>query len=126
MKWLRRHRPGTFAAAAVLAAHCGCEAATFRRTATELGFGYNSRDFEAAFTIDVRGRQGDRCVRQHFQTVRVHAIVTTSDPAEALAAVIEETEARCPVMNLLLDAKVNRQIEWLRDNGGTLQPASRV
>ena len=34
---------------------------------------------------------------------------------------IEETEARCPVMNLLLDAKVDLRIEWVRDSGGTLE-----
>jgi uncharacterized OsmC-like protein len=110
---------------AVLAALCGCEAVTFRRTATEMGLGYDSLDFEAAFTIDIRGRQGDRSVRPHFQTVRVRAVVTTGGPMEALAAVIEETEARCPVMNLLLDAKVNLRIEWLRDIGGILEPVSR-
>lgn len=60
---------------AVLAALCGCEAVTFNRTAADLGFSYDSLDFEAAFTIDVRGRQGDRSVRPHFQTVRVRAVV---------------------------------------------------
>ena len=56
---------------AVLGALCGCEAVTFHRTAAELGLRYESVDFEAAFTIDIRGRQGDRSVRPHFQTVRV-------------------------------------------------------
>lgn len=89
---------------AVLAALCGCEAVTFNRTAADLGFRYDSLDFEAAFTIDVRGRQGDRSVRPHFQTVRVRAVVAT-----------EETEARCPVLNLLRDAHVDLQMEWVRD-----------
>jgi uncharacterized OsmC-like protein len=110
---------------AVLAALCGCEAVTFRRTAIEMGLGYDGLDFEAAFTIDIRGRQGDRSVRPHFQTVRVRSAVTTDEPMQALAAVIEETEARCPVMNLLLDAKVDLRIEWLRDCGGTLEPVPR-
>ncbi|HEX9033173.1 MAG TPA: hypothetical protein VF834_15150 [Streptosporangiaceae bacterium] len=35
------------------------------------------------------------------------------------------TEARCPVLNLLLDAKVRLRMEWLRDNGGTVQPVRR-
>jgi uncharacterized OsmC-like protein len=65
---------------AVLGALCGCEAVTFRRTATERGFRYRSPDFEAAFTIDVRGRQGDRSVRPHFQAVRVRAVVATDEP----------------------------------------------
>jgi len=82
-------------------------------------------DFEAAFTIDIRGRQGDRSVRPHFQTVRVRAVVATAEPVTALAAVIEETEARCPVMNLLVDAKVDLQVEWVRDSGGTLETVPR-
>jgi uncharacterized OsmC-like protein len=110
---------------AVLGALCGCEAVTFHRSAAELGLRYESLDFEAAFTIDIRGRQGDRSVRPHFQTVRVRAVVATADPAAALAAVIEETEARCPVMNLLLDAKVDLRIEWVRDNGGTMETVKK-
>jgi uncharacterized OsmC-like protein len=110
---------------AVLGALCGCEAVTFRRTATELGLTYSALDFEAAFTIDIRGRQGNRSVRPHFQTVRVRAVVSTAEPLDKLAAVIEETEARCPVLNLLLDAKVNLHVEWLRDAGGTRQPVPR-
>ena len=110
---------------AVVGALCGCEAVTFHRTAAELGLRYQSVDFEAAFTIDIRGRQGNRSVRPHFQTVRVRAVVATTEPAAALAAVIEETEARCPVMNLLLDAKVDLRIEWVRDSAGTLETIPR-
>lgn len=102
---------------AVLGALCGCEAVTFNRTATDLGFSYDSLDFEAAFTIDIRGRLGDRTVRPHFQTVRVRAVVATSETPEAFAAVVEETEARCPVMNLIVDAGVDLQVEWVRDAG---------
>lgn len=102
---------------AVLGALCGCEAVTFHRTATELGFSYDSLDFEAAFTINIRGRQGDRTVRPHFQTVRVRAVVATAESQERLAAVVEETEARCPVLNLLRDAKVDLEMEWVRDPG---------
>jgi hypothetical protein len=39
--------------------------------------------------------------------------------------VIEETEARCLVMNLLVDAKVDLRIEWVRDSGGSLEKVSR-
>ncbi|MEO7980757.1 MAG: OsmC family protein [Sporichthyaceae bacterium] len=101
---------------AVLGALCGCESVTFRRTATEMGFGYDSLDFEAAFTIDIRGRQGDRTVRPHFQTVRVRAVVATDESEERLRAVAEETEARCPVLNLLRDASVDLRMEWVRDS----------
>ena len=103
---------------AVLGALCGCEGVTFNRTAADLGFTYDSLDFEASFTIDIRGRLGDRDVRPHFQKVRVRAVVATQESAESMAAVVAETEARCPVMNLLLDANVDLQIQWVRDTNG--------
>jgi len=63
-KTLTAHNEATMRT--VLGALCGCEAVTFHRTATERGFAYDSLDFEGAFTLDVRGRQGDRSVRPHF------------------------------------------------------------
>ena len=99
---------------AVLGALCGCESVTFNRTAKEMGFAYDGIEFEAEFTIDIRGRMGQRGVRQHFQTVRVEAIVATDESEERFAAVVEETEARCPVFNLLNDAGVNMKVRWVR------------
>lgn len=98
----------------VLAALCGCESVTFHRTAAELGLAYEGISFVADFTIDIRGRNGDRAVRPHFQTVRMEATVTTGATAEELAAVVEETEARCPVYNLLSDAGVRIETVWVR------------
>jgi uncharacterized OsmC-like protein len=98
----------------VLGALCGCESVTFNRTASEMGFDYSRIDFDAAFTIDVRGRLGQRGVRQHFQTVKVQAAVTTTEPVERLREVVEETEARCPVFNLIRDAGVNLEVSWIR------------
>ncbi len=97
----------------VLGALCGCEAVTMRRTATEFDFEYDRVDFEAACTIDIRGRSGDRSVRPHFQTVRLQAIVHTRESQEALDALVEEVHARCPVMNLMKDAGVRLDIRWL-------------
>ena len=64
-------------------------------------------------------------MRPHFRTARIRAVVTTGEPMKALAAVIEETEARCPVMNFLLDAKVDLRVEWVRDRGGALEVVPR-
>lgn len=98
----------------VLGALCGCESVTFHRTADEYGFAYDGIDFEADFTIDIRGRMGVREVRPHFQTVRLQATVTTDEPEERLAEVVEETERRCPVYNLIRDAGVTVEVVWLR------------
>jgi uncharacterized OsmC-like protein len=98
----------------VLGALCGCESVTFSRTAKEMGFRYQGIAFEASYTIDIRGRMGERAVRPHFQTVRVQAIVDTAEPEERLRAVVEETEVRCPVFNLIKDARVNIEMLWVR------------
>lgn len=100
--------------ATVLGALCGCESVTFHRTATEMGFAYTEIEFEAEFTIDIRGRLGVEGVRPHFQTVRVQATVTTSETEAKLAEVVEETEKRCPVFNLLMDAGVKTEMLWVR------------
>ncbi|MDE3025769.1 MAG: OsmC family protein, partial [Acidobacteriota bacterium] len=47
----------------VVGALCGCEAVTFNRTAAELGFAYRGIEFEAEYTIDIRGRMGHPEVR---------------------------------------------------------------
>lgn len=98
----------------VLGALCGCEGVTFNRTAAEFGFTYRGITFEGEFTIDIRGRQGVRAVRPHFQTVRVRATVDTDEPEEALRAVAAETEARCPVYNLIADAGIALEMQWVR------------
>ena len=98
----------------VLGALCGCEAVTFRRTATEMGFSYSTIEFEGAFTIDIRGRMGVPGVRPHFQTVRMQAIVRSEESEDRLRHVVEETERRCPVYNLLSDAGVNLEMVWIR------------
>lgn len=99
---------------AVLGALCGCEAVTFNRTAAEMGFVYDGIDFEGEFTIDIRGRLGVAEVRPHFQTVRVQANVATDEATERLREVVEETERRCPVFNLLGDAGVKVEMVWAR------------
>ncbi|MFM1916862.1 MAG: hypothetical protein RJB01_377 [Actinomycetota bacterium] len=96
----------------VIGALCGCEAVTFRRTATEYEFEYDHIEFAAAGTIDIRGRSGDRTVRPHFQTVKLHARVFTNEHQEDLDDLVAEVEARCPVMNLMKDAGVRLEARW--------------
>lgn len=98
----------------VLGALCGCESVTFHRTATEMGFAYEGIEFSAEYTIDIRGRLGVREVRPHFQTIRVEAVVTTTESEERLREVVEETERRCPVYNLVVDAGVKAEMRWIR------------
>ena len=98
----------------VLGALLGCESVTFNRTAAEMGFDYDGIEFAAEYTIDIRGRMGVRGVTQHFQTVRVEALVKTAESEERLREVVEETEARCPVFNLVKDAGVKTEMRWVK------------
>jgi putative redox protein len=91
------------------------ESVTFNRTAAELDFAYEGIEFRASYTIDIRGRMGNRAVRRHFQTVRLEASVFTSEGEDRLRRVVEETEARCPVFNLISDARVNLESLWIRE-----------
>ena len=77
-------------------------------------FDYKGIEYEAAFTIDIRGRLGVRGVAPHFQTVKVEARVSTEESEERLSEVVEETEARCPVFNLIKDAGVRINMVWIR------------
>ncbi|HSK22445.1 MAG TPA: OsmC family protein [Egicoccus sp.] len=99
----------------VLGALCGCEGVTFKRAADDMGLDYEGLEFEAAYTIDIRGRQGDRSVRPHFQTIKVVAKVYTAASHGQLREVVAETEARCPVLNLVKDAGVDVTMVWQRE-----------
>ena len=46
--------------------------------------------------------------------LRVQAFVDTEESEDRLRSVVEETEARCPVYNLLRDAGVNMEVAWVR------------
>ncbi len=98
----------------VLSALCACKAVTFSRTAEEFGFNYSGIEFSASFTIDIRGRSGVRGVVPHFQSVKVEAQVATFHTVQDLERVVEETEVRCPVYNLVKDAGVRIETIWVR------------
>lgn len=98
----------------VVAALCGCERVTFERTSQDMGFAYDHLEFEAEYTVDIRGRMGVREVRPHFQTVRMQATVVTHEAEELLRDVVAETERRCPVYNLIAGAGVKLETLWVR------------
>ncbi|MEE9590486.1 MAG: OsmC family protein [Hyphomicrobiaceae bacterium] len=120
----RRQRYGSVAASGRAGLSCRCEAVTFNRTAAEFDFSYSGIDFDAAFTIDIRGRMVVRSVVRLFQTVRVQATVYTDKSEAHLRRVVKETEARCPLFNLINDAKVRVEIRWVRRPNGARATAA--
>ena len=81
-----------------------------------IGFSVTKATFTypAEFTIDIRGRMGLRSVVPHFKTVRLQVHVKTDEDEDRLREVVEETEARCPVFNLIKDAGVELECLWIR------------
>jgi uncharacterized OsmC-like protein len=79
-----------------------------------MDFSYTGLSFEAEFSIDIRGRMGNRNVTPHFKSIKVQILVKTDESEERLLEVVEETEARCPVFNLIKDAGVDIQCVWVR------------
>jgi hypothetical protein len=100
---------------AALRALCRREAATFATAAAEMGFGCQSLSFDVAYAVNARWGHGDKPAAPGCPPARVSVTVTTSDPVQFLADVIAETEARCPVMRLLLDMDVDLRIDWVRN-----------
>ncbi len=96
----------------VVGALCGCTAVTFERAARERGLAYSGIDFAASYRLDRRGLLGLAEQRPYFDVVRVEARVRTTAPAALFREVVEVTEQRCPVRNLLLDAAVDLAISW--------------
>ncbi|MDE0520522.1 MAG: OsmC family protein [Boseongicola sp.] len=101
----------------VLASLCGREAVTLGRTAREMGLEHEGVELDSAFTIDIRRRSGMRGVVPHFQTAMVEASVRTREGGARLKDAVEETEARCPVFNLIKDAGVRIETVWIRNAG---------
>lgn len=97
----------------VVGALCGCNATTFERAAGEAGFEYDGLEFDAAYTVDLRGLLGEADVRPHFQSVEAKIRVRTAESAARLQEVVEVTEKRCPVRNLLVDAGVALTLTWV-------------
>ncbi|MGH8994856.1 MAG: OsmC family protein [Acidimicrobiales bacterium] len=96
----------------VIGALLGCSSVTFERAAKELTFSYTGIDFDASYTLDLRGLLGEADVRPHFQAVAVEARVHTTEAHERLGEVVELTERRCPVRNLLADAGIELSMRW--------------
>ena len=103
--------------AGVLASLCGREAVTLGRTAREMGLEHGGVELDSAFTIDIRRRSGMRGAVPHFQTAMVEASVRNRESEARLKDAVEETEARCPVFNLIKDAGVRIEMVRIRDAG---------
>lgn len=100
----------------VLVALLGCEAVITHRQAASLKVAYESLDMQATGTIDPDGRTAQGRPRPYFSSVDLDIRFTTDEDQERIDRVGRAVEERCPVLNLLRDAKVDVKVRWLKDN----------
>jgi len=97
----------------VLAGLASCENVMIYRVCDALGYQYDSVDTEIQAEVDGRGSRGVRGVRPYFNWVKMIITITSNDLDEKkLATVKKNAEARCPVMNLMVDAGVDVETDW--------------
>ena len=97
----------------VLGGLASCEAVMIFRVTEALGYKYDSVEFEVQAEVDGRGSRGVRGVRPYFNWVKMKIVITSDDiDDKKLAAVKKNAEARCPVMNLMVDAGVDVETDW--------------
>lgn len=97
----------------VLGGLASCEAVMIFRVTEALGYKYNSVDFDVQAEVDGRGSRGVKGVRPYFNWVKMKITITSNGiDDKKLAAVQKNAEARCPVMNLMIDAGVDVETDW--------------
>lgn len=93
----------------------GCTSVMIALISKELDFSYSAVEFSNNGTLDLRGLAGDPTVSAHFQTVSYEVHITTAESDEKLAALIDAVEKRCPILNLIKDAGVKVDSQWIKN-----------
>ena len=97
----------------VMGALNGCVAVMIRLIAGEQGFQFKKVEFEANGILDLRGLLGTADVTRHFQQVDFTVKVHTNEPPARLEALKQAVHSRCPAINLLVDAGVRLNANWV-------------
>lgn len=92
----------------------GCNGVMIPIVAKELDFAFSELSFDTKGVVDLRGLMGQPDVSTHFQSLNFTVNIKTDESAERLRALQDAVEARCPVFNLLRDAKVTIDSQWTR------------
>ncbi|RWR12855.1 OsmC family protein [Siminovitchia fortis] len=98
----------------VLAGLSSCASVMIALIAKEQDFSYTDVKFKNEGTLDLRGLQGVEGVSPHFQSVTFDVIFATEESKERIDALKEEVERRCPVLNLLADAGIKVEGNWVK------------
>ena len=92
----------------------GCKGVMIPLIAKELGFQFSELSFDTKGVINLRGLMGQKGISTHFQTLTFVVNIKTDESDERLQELQEAVSTRCPIYNLLNDAKVDLRTEWNR------------
>lgn len=92
----------------------GCKGVMIPLIAKELDFEFSELSFDTKGVVDLRGLMGQPGVSTHFQSLTFNVSIKTEESDERLQALQEAVSTRCPVYNLLRDAKVDLRTQWAR------------
>lgn len=92
----------------------GCKGVMIPLIAKELSFEFSELTFESKGVVDLRGLMGQPGISTHFQSLTFIVNIKTEESDERLQALQQAVSTRCPVYNLLRDAKVDLHTQWNR------------
>lgn len=77
---------------------------------------FDLQDLEAFAegVLDIRGRKGEANVPVHFNSVRLHVKIKTTEPDDRVQRLIELAEKYCPVQSLIRAAVPDFEVTWER------------
>jgi len=97
----------------VLASLLGCESVIIHLVAKAMDFKYSGADMESEGEIDRRGSAGVIGIKPYFSWVKVKITLKTNESAKRVEQLKKNVHLRCPAMNLLKDANVKVEDEWI-------------
>lgn len=98
----------------VLAGLSSCTSVMIGIISKEKSFSYQGVDFVNDGTLDLQGLMGVEGISPHFQNVNFDVIISTNEDLSRIEELKEEVEKRCPVYNLLIDAGVKVETNWIK------------
>jgi uncharacterized OsmC-like protein len=99
----------------LLGALSACTNIIISYVAKEQDFSYDGVEFSADGELDPRGFLGVEGVLTYFQTVTINISLKSDESDEKLATLKETVEKRCPLFNLLKDARVKVETNWSKE-----------
>ncbi|WP_019415977.1 OsmC family protein [Paenisporosarcina sp. TG20] len=98
----------------VLAGLTSCTSVMIGIISKEKSFSYHGVDFVNEGTLDLQGLMGVEGISPHFQNVNFDVIISTNEDLSRVEELRDEVEKRCPVYNLLKDAGVKIETNWIK------------